>query len=145
LKKLQSFTSLFLYSQMKELVLLTGGIYGTLAIVIGAFGAHGLKKRFNEDQLKNFDTGVKYQIYHSMMLIISGVVFPFLSLLQQIMAWSFIVGIFLFSFSIYGLTLSSSRGRKIRFLGPVTHLGGLLLVFGWVLFTYNIVKISLYL
>ena len=125
---------------MKELVLIIGGIYGTLAVVFGAFGAHALKKRFSEDQLKSFETGVKYQMYHAIMLIISGIVFPFIGISQQLIAWFFIIGIFLFSFSIYGLTLSASKGKKLSFLGPITPLGGLLLVTGWALLLYSFIK-----
>ncbi|MBZ9731041.1 DUF423 domain-containing protein [Salegentibacter sp. JZCK2] len=130
---------------MKELVLIIGGIYGTLAVILGAFGAHALKKRFSEDQLKSFETGVKYQMYHAIMLIISGIVFPFIGTSQQLVAWFFIIGIFLFSFSIYGLTLSASAGKKIKVLGPITPLGGLLLILGWIFFTINIAEIATYL
>lgn len=130
---------------MKELVLIFGGIFGTLSVVLGAFGAHALKKRFSEDQLKSFETGVKYQMYHAIVLIICGITFPFVSGMQTLMAWCFIIGIFLFSFSIYGLTWSSASGKKIRILGPITPLGGLLLVAGWILLTINLAEIALYL
>ncbi|MDT0690236.1 DUF423 domain-containing protein [Salegentibacter sp. F188] len=130
---------------MKELVLIIGGIYGTLAVVFGAFGAHALKKKLNNDQLKSFETGVKYQMYHALILVLSGVIFPFLSLSQQIMAWCFIIGILLFSFSIYGLILSDAADQKLKFLGPITPLGGLLLIIGWILFTINSADIALYL
>lgn len=130
---------------MKEMVLIFGGIYGTLAVILGAFGAHALKRSFNDDQLKSFEVGVRYQMFHAIMLIISGIVFPFTQIGQQLTAWCFIIGIFLFSFSIYGLTYSSSRGNKIKILGPVTPIGGLFLIIGWILFTYNIAEIALYL
>ena len=130
---------------MKELVLMFGGLYGTLAVIFGAFGAHALKRTLDTEQLKSFETGVKYQMYHSLMLIILGITFPFLEISQVIMGWCFILGIFLFSFSIYGLVLSSSKGKKLKFLGPVTPLGGLLLVIGWILFTVNAIKYSAYL
>ena len=130
---------------MKELVLTFGGIYGTLAVIFGAFGAHALKKILDDNQLKSFETGVKYQMYHAFLLIISGISFPFLEISQVIMGWCLILGIFLFSFSIYGLTISSAKGRKLKFLGPVTPLGGLLLVVGWILFTINAVKFAAYL
>ncbi len=130
---------------MKELVLIIGGIYGTLAVIFGAFGAHALKKRFSADQLKSFETAVTYQMYHAIMLIISGIVFPFIGTSQQLIAWFFIIGIFLFSFSIYGLTLSASAGKKIKILGPITPLGGLLLILGWIFFTINIAEIAIYL
>ncbi|WP_300438856.1 DUF423 domain-containing protein [Christiangramia sp.] len=130
---------------MKELVLIIGGLYGTLAIILGAFGAHALKNKFSEDQLKSFETGVKYQMYHALILIICGVTFPFLTTMEIVMGWCFIIGVFLFSFSIYGLTWSSSQGKKLKFLGPVTPLGGLLLIAGWILFTINLAEIAIYL
>ncbi|MDR5590059.1 DUF423 domain-containing protein [Christiangramia sp. SM2212] len=130
---------------MKELVLIFGGIFGTLSVILGAFGAHALKRSFNEDQLKSFETGVKYQMYHAIVLIIAGVTFPFLKGLEIVMAWCFIIGIILFSFSIYGLTWSSSRGRKIKILGSITPLGGFLLIIGWILLTINLVDIAVYL
>ena len=130
---------------MKELVLILGGIFGGLSVIFGAFGAHALKRIFNKDQLKSFETGVKYQMYHSLILVICGVTFPFINSLEIIMGWSFIIGILLFSFSIYGLTLSSAKGKKIKILGPVTPLGGLLLVVGWVLLTINLADIVVYL
>ena len=130
---------------MKEIILTFGGLFGGLAVIFGAFGAHALKKRFTEDQLKSFETGVKYQMYHALILILTGVSFPFIETSQILMASCFIFGTILFSFSIYGLTLSDALGKKMRFLGPVTPLGGLLLVIGWILFTVNASKYALYL
>lgn len=130
---------------MKEIVLLFGGIYGTLAVLLGAFGAHALRRSFNEDQLKSFETGVRYQMYHSLLLLIAGVTFPFLETGQVLFGWAVIIGVFLFSFSIYGLAWSSSRGRKIKILGPVTPIGGLFLIIGWIIFTIEIISIAPYL
>jgi uncharacterized membrane protein YgdD (TMEM256/DUF423 family) len=130
---------------MKETVLIFGGIFGTLAVIFGAFGAHALKKRLEPEQLNSFETGVKYQMYHALILIIAGISFPFIGLSQQLMGWFFIFGIILFSFSIYGLVLSGMTGKKMKFLGPVTPLGGFLLILGWILFTINIAEIALYL
>jgi uncharacterized membrane protein YgdD (TMEM256/DUF423 family) len=130
---------------MKEFVLIFGGIMGALAVILGAFGAHALKKTFNDDQLKSFETGVKYQMYHAIILIITGIVFPFTQTGQQLTAWFFMIGILLFSFSIYCLTYSSSINKKIKILGPVTPLGGLFLILGWILFTINITEIAIYL
>ncbi|MFV8282384.1 DUF423 domain-containing protein [Christiangramia marina] len=130
---------------MKEFVLIFGGIMGALAVILGAFGAHALKKTFNDDQLKSFETGVKYQMYHANILIITGIVFPFTQTGQQLTAWFFMIGILLFSFSIYGLTYSSSIDKKLKILGPVTPLGGLFLILGWIFFTINIAEIAVYL
>lgn len=129
---------------MKDFVLIFGGTLGMLAVIFGAFGAHALKKTFNEEQLKSFETGVKYQMYHAIMLIICGIVFPFRESGQHLTVWFFIIGIVLFSFSIYGLTYSSSRNKKIKILGPITPIGGLFLIIGWILFTINIANISAY-
>lgn len=127
---------------MKEFILILGGIYGALAVVFGAFGAHALKKVLDAEQLKSFETGVKYQMYHALLLILVGVIFPFLNFSQNLMGWFLVLGVFLFSFSIYGLVLSSARGRKMSFLGPITPLGGLLLVLGWILFTINVAELA---
>ena len=114
----------------QQIILISGAAFGMLAIILGAFGAHALKKILNTDQLKSFEIGVKYQMYHALVLLFSGTYF---STPNQLMAWSFIIGTILFSFSIYGLVLSDANGRKIKFLGPITPLGGLLLVIGWIM------------
>lgn len=114
----------------QQIILISGATFGMLAIILGAFGAHALKKILNTDQLKSFETGVKYQMYHALVLLFSGTYF---STPNQLMAWSFIIGTILFSFSIYGLVLSDANGRKMKFLGPITPLGGLLLVIGWIM------------
>ena len=117
-----------------------GALYGLLAVLFGAFGAHALKKSFTEDQLKSFETGVRYQMYHALVLLILGFNMGFNSNLEVIMGYCLIVGTFLFSFSIYGLCFSASKGRKLGFLGPVTPLGGLFLVVGWGLLFYSIIQ-----
>ena len=118
---------------MERIVLLSAALYGALGIIFGAFGAHALKKTFTEDLLKSFETGVKYQLYHAIVLLVIGFQLPFTNSLEKSAAWCLIAGTLLFSFSIYGLCLSSAKGRKLRFLGPITPLGGLLLVVGWIL------------
>jgi uncharacterized membrane protein YgdD (TMEM256/DUF423 family) len=127
---------------MKEIVLIIGGSYGALAVILGAFGAHGLKKLLDAGQLKSFETGVKYQMYHALLLILTATLFPFVTFLQELMIWCFSIGTFLFSFSIYALVISSAKGRKMSFLGPITPLGGLLLVIGWILFIVNVVAMA---
>ncbi|WP_373519710.1 DUF423 domain-containing protein [Pricia sp.] len=116
-----------------------GALYGLLAIILGAFGAHALKKSFSEEQRKSFETGVKYQMYHALVLIMLGFNFNLDTPPQKYMVYCFLIGAFLFSFSIYGLALSASKGKKWSFLGPITPLGGLLLVVGWGLLLYQFV------
>ncbi|MET6989724.1 DUF423 domain-containing protein [Sediminicola arcticus] len=124
------------------MILLTqviGALYGMLAVIFGAFGAHALKKTFSEEHLKSFETGVKYQMYHAILLVIIGYNFGFNSSLETYIAYSFIIGTFLFSFSIYGLCLSAAKGKKLRILGPITPIGGLFLVIGWGLLLYSFI------
>ena len=117
-----------------------GALFGLLAVIFGAFGAHALKKTFTEDQLKSFETGVKYQMYHAILLIVLGFNFNLETALERNMIYCFMLGTFLFSFSIYGLCLSASKGKKLRFLGPVTPIGGLFLVAGWTMLLYSFIK-----
>ncbi len=123
-----------------ETILLTqfmGGLYGLLAVVFGAFGAHALKKKLTPELLQSFETGVRYQMYHAIVLIVLGYNFGFDEPLEGYVVHCFILGTFLFSFSIYGLCLSAAKGKKLRFLGPVTPIGGLLLVIGWALLLFT--------
>lgn len=127
---------------MKDVFLTIGGVLGGLSVLFGAFGAHALKKKFSQELLQSFETGVKYQMYHALVLILCGFIFPFVETTQVLMGWCFVVGVIFFSFSIYGLCLSSIGGKKWKFLGPVTPLGGLLLLLGWILFTINVATLN---
>lgn len=114
----------------QQTFIITGAFFGMLAIIFGAFGAHALKKILSDDQLKSFETGIKYQMYHAIVLLLLGFNFQFST---SAMYWCFTLGILLFSFSIYGLVLSDAKGKKLKFLGPITPIGGLLFVIGWFL------------
>jgi uncharacterized membrane protein YgdD (TMEM256/DUF423 family) len=122
------------------LVQFMGALYGMLAVIFGAFGAHALKKLFTEDQLKSFETGVKYQMFHAIILIVIGYNFNFVTPLETYIAYCFIIGTFLFSFSIYGLCISASKNKKLKILGPITPIGGLFLVAGWGMLFYSFIK-----
>lgn len=123
---------------MSQFTLQFASLLGGLAVIFGAFGAHALKKILSGEQLKSFETGVKYQIYHAIVLLIIGFNFNLETMSEKYMIYSFITGIILFSFSIYGLVISSANNKKLRFLGPITPLGGLFLIIGWGLLAYNV-------
>jgi uncharacterized membrane protein YgdD (TMEM256/DUF423 family) len=127
---------------MTQFTLLFASILGGLAVVFGAFGAHALKKILSEEQLKSFETGVKYQMYHAIVLLIVGFIFNLETVSEKYMVYSFMVGILLFSFSIYGLVISSAKNKKLSFLGPITPLGGLFLIIGWGLLFYTILNLT---
>lgn len=114
----------------QQTIIITAAIFGMLSVIFGAFGAHALKKKLTDVQLQSFEIGIKYQIYHAIVLLVLGCSSFVIS---DKIYWSFTIGIFLFSFSIYGLVLSDAAGKKLKFLGPITPIGGLLLVVGWLL------------
>ena len=122
---------------MNENAIIIGGIFGFSAILLGAFGAHLLKKKLNLQQLQSFETGVKYQMYHAIVLLILGFQLPITSTINNYIVYAFIIGTVLFSFSIYALVLLSANNKKLKFLGPITPLGGLFLALGWGLLVYK--------
>ena len=116
--------------------LLLGGIGAFLSVALGAFGAHTFKSMLGPDLLSTFETGVRYQMYHSLALIALGVVLSHVRHRNLIVAgWLFVWGIVLFSGSLYLLSLTSAR-----WLGIVTPMGGTLFLAGWVFFAVGIVK-----
>lgn len=117
-----------------------GAFFGMAAIIFGAFGAHALKKIMTADQLSGFETGVKYQMYHALALLMLSFNLNLDTALEKYMVYCFILGTFLFSFSIYGLCISGAKGKKWKFLGPITPLGGLLLVAGWAMLLYSFIQ-----
>jgi uncharacterized membrane protein YgdD (TMEM256/DUF423 family) len=116
-----------------------GAILGFLGVLLGAFGAHYLKGKMSEDQARAFETGVRYQLFHALLLLVLSFNLSFTSSLDGYIVGAILWGTLLFSFSIYGLVLSEVFGRKWRFLGPVTPLGGLLLLVGWALLGYSFI------
>lgn len=116
-----------------------GALFGLLAVVFGAFGAHALKKKLADDQLKSFETAVKYQMYHAIVLLVLSFNLNMDTPLESNMIYCFIIGTFLFSFSIYALVIGKYKGKNMRFLGPITPIGGLFLVMGWAFLLYSFI------
>lgn len=123
--------------KMTQFTLLFGSFFGMTAIIFGAFGAHLLKKTLSTDQLASYETGIKYQMYHAILLVALGLNLDFSSNIETYAVFGLIIGTILFSFSIYGLVLSSAKNKKLKFLGPITPIGGLFLVAGWLLLFLN--------
>jgi len=112
---------------MHKLPLIFGSIYGMLAVVFGAFGAHLLAEKLSEKLLASWETGVRYQMFHALALLLLGLfVKQGMNLSGSI--WCLIVGSFLFSGSIYLLSLGIGPSKL---WGPITPLGGLTLILGW--------------
>ncbi len=119
---------------MHKQTLLFAAAFGGLAVALGAFGAHGLQKITTDEKiLHGFHTAVEYQMYHALALLLIGISYERFS--KQWIKWAahcFIIGVILFSGSLYLLTFLKINGSTmIRFAGPVTPLGGVFFIIGW--------------
>jgi uncharacterized membrane protein YgdD (TMEM256/DUF423 family) len=125
---------------MDKKILLAAAFLGITAIVLGAFGAHALKKVLSVEQLQSFEVGVRYQMYHALFLLFIGV-FAFLNEKERLLIfWLTISGVLFFSGSIYLLAINGITNLKTKFLGPVTPIGGLLLISAWGYLFYAILS-----
>ena len=111
-----------------KIAFLFAAFAGALGVLLGAFGAHGLRESIEPRLMETFQTAVQYQLIHSLALLLVSLTMGWLgqSLSFEISAYAFMAGIILFSGSLYGLVLT-----EMKWLGPVTPLGGLCLIVGW--------------
>ena len=105
--------------------------FGLISVIFGAFGAHVLENYLSFDELQSFKTATSYQLYHSLLLLLIASSNFFSTQTVQWAGRFLVVGIFLFSFSIYALTLDHLIGIHVGFLGPITPLGGMCLIVAW--------------
>lgn len=106
--------------------------FGFIAVILGALGAHALKAQLEPHSLESFNTGVRYQAWHAVALLAIGMGNINLRYLKGVV-WCWIIGTFCFSGSIYLLSTSAITGIHWNFLGPITPLGGLFFIAGWLL------------
>ena len=116
---------------MQTVTLVLGAGFGILAITLGALGAHAFKKIISADKLASFEVGVRYQMYSALVLLLIGFSCDFTLYSQRLAVYGIAIGTILFSFSIYLLSFSEYWKANLRFLGPITPLGGLLMIIGW--------------
>ncbi len=114
-------------------------IMGTLTIIIGAFGAHGLKEIVSEKTITSFETGVRYQMYHVIVILIIGFSAFIDQKTQKWVSRFFMVGILLFSGSIYLIVMKDIFFINTKILSIATPIGGLFLIIGWLRLTYGII------
>lgn len=126
---------------MKNLTLIIGGIYGLLSVILGAFGAHAFKKILSVERLESFETGVRYQIYAAFFLLIVGYILKFETSSEKWISILMIAGAFLFSVSIYFLSFQDYWGVNLKFLGPITPLGGLFMIISWGMLIWYFAKV----
>ena len=125
---------------MKRKILITGSILGLTAVILGAFGAHGLKDSLTAEALNSFETGVRYQMYHSFLLLIVSSVLPLNTKSLNTIFYLVISGIILFSGSIYLLSTKALTGMDISAFAWITPIGGALLISAWISITYSLIK-----
>ena len=127
---------------MKNFTLIIGGIYGLLSVILGAFGAHAFKKILSVERLESFETGVRYQIYAAFFLLIVGYILKFETSSEKWISILKIAGAFLFSVSIYFLSFQDYWGINLKFLGPITPLGGLFMIISWGMLIWYFAKVK---
>lgn len=116
---------------MNKRIILTAAIFGLLAVVLGAFGAHGLQGKIGESQLENWKTAVNYQFYHTLALLFLATFSRARNSLINFSYFGFTLGILLFSGSLYLLSTREISGLSAGILGPITPIGGLFFILGW--------------
>lgn len=128
---------------MKTLTLVIGAVYGVLSVILGAFGAHAFKKILSPEKLESFETGVRYQMYAAFFLLFVGYILKFETKSENWISWLMIFGTVLFSLSIYLLAFQDYWGTNLKFLGPITPIGGLLMIISWVMLIFHFLKVKL--
>ena len=117
-------------------IVITAALLAALTIIVGAFGAHGLKELISEKSLVSFETGVRYQMYHALFLLLIAN-FTFLTGKEKVVImYLVIIGVLLFSGSIFLLATSTITKLKTSFIGPLTPIGGLFLIASWIYLFY---------
>ena len=126
---------------MHKLFLSLGAGLAGLGVIFGAFGAHKLKE-IAPESVSTFQTGVQYQMYHAFALILAAIVFEKISSKYIVWSgWSFLIGIILFSGSLYVLALLKATGKVgLGGIGIITPIGGLFFIAGWLFFLLGVLK-----
>lgn len=125
---------------MNKKILFWAAILGALSIGLGAFGAHGLKKLVEPEQIAVFETGVKYQMYHALFLFFLGFQSVISEKLTRLIFYFTIIGVLFFSGSLYLLATNAVTSFDFKIVGPITPIGGLFLILSWLLVSYGIYK-----
>ena len=125
---------------MNRTIFITAAFLGMLSVILGAYGAHGLKQIISTDLVQTFETGVKYQMYHAIMLLFLGstAVLPY-KIKRTVFALT-VLGIILFSGSIYGLATNEFTAFDFKKIALMTPIGGTLLIASWTMLLVGFIK-----
>lgn len=125
---------------MNKTILIAGIVLGVLAIILGAFGAHGLEHSMDTASMKSYETGVQYQMYHALFLLILGGMNNLSSKAKKGILFFIVCGTLLFSFTIYLLATNDLTAINFKSIGFLTPIGGILLICGWILMAYRVFR-----
>lgn len=125
---------------MNRKILITASILGLLSIVLGAFGAHGLKQVVSTESVATFETGVKYQMYHALLLLFVGMTTTLSIQKKRSIFILVLLGIIFFSGSIYGLSTNELTSFDFKSIALITPIGGTLLIIAWGLMLLGFIK-----
>lgn len=125
---------------MKKNTVIFAAALFSLAIILGAFGAHGLKQLVDKNSVDSFEVGIRYQFYISIAILILGLNADKFTFSIQRICVLMALGLALFSGSIYLLAIKELLPFSIRFLGPVTPIGGLIMIIGFVILIYKLAR-----
>lgn len=125
---------------MNKKIVLTAAVLLLLAIVLGAFGAHGLKDKVTPERIATFEVGVRYQFYIGLAMLILGFNEEKLGFSLKPTFILLLIGVLFFSVSIYFLAIQEILGTSLKFLGPITPLGGLLMIIGLFVFIVKLMR-----
>lgn len=127
---------------MNKSILVTAAILGIVSIILGAFAAHGLKALISADMQQVFETGVRYQMYHAIVLLFVGSTSLLSSRAKKTIGYLIVIGLLFFSGSIYGLATNELTSFDFKSVGFITPIGGLLLIIAWLILLINFLKIK---
>ena len=127
---------------MDKKILSTGAVFGMIAIILGAFGAHALKKVLTIEQLVTFETGVRYQMYHALFLLFIGLLPNLSQKAKNSIYYLVVFGVLFFSGSIYLLATNNLTSFDFRVIGFVTPIGGFLLISAWGMLIFDFLRAS---
>ncbi len=125
---------------MQSKFIFVAALLGAFSVVLGAFGAHGLKAKLTPDQLQVFETAVRYQFYHTFAILVCALLMDKYAISPFIL-YAFLLGIIFFSGSLYLLSCRELLGlTNWKWLGPITPIGGLLFIIGWLWLAFSVLK-----
>ena len=128
-------------NEQQKKFILTGLILIITGIILGAFGAHGLKGKVSIEKLTAYETGVRYQLFNAVGLLALAGTSSLFRFSIQASLWFILTGVLLFSGSIYAMTFQELMQEPVsKILGPITPLGGLMMIVGWLLILIQVMR-----